>query len=134
MPKYAGEGVASGGHPGILGCSCLLFSGILIGYFRLACVGCTVSDTCHLSLRRCIISDAMMSCMMSRHHVCMGHMTFGYKSSQRAWFEALSALKALTFCKVLCSPGSPLAPAYGRCLTHVGCDVSSTSLGWSLLP
>ena len=134
MPQYAGEGVASGGHPGIPGCSFLSFSGILIGYFRLAHVRHTMSNVHHLSLRRCIVSDAMMSCMMSRHHMYMGHMTFGYKSLQRAWFEALSALKALTFHKVFCLPGSPLAPMYGRCLTCVGHDASSMSPGWSLLP
>ena len=134
MPKYVGEGVASGRHPGILGCPCLLFSGILAGYFGLARVGCAASDTRHLSLRCYVISDAVMSCMMSQCCTCMSHMTFGYKSSQRAWFRALSALEALMFCKVLCSPGSPLAPTYGWCLTRVGRDASSTSLGWSLLP
>ena len=124
----------SGGHPGIPGCSCLSFSGILVGYFGLARVGRAASDAHHLSLRCCIVSDTVMSCVMSRHHACMGHRTFGYKSLQRAWFEALSALKALTFHKVLCSPGSPLAPMYGWCITHVGCDASSASPGWSLLP
>ena len=126
--------MASGGHPGILGCPCLSVSGILVGYFGLACVGHAVSDAHHLSLRHCIISDAMMSCVTSWCHACMGHMTFGYKSSQRAWFEALSAQKALMFHKVLCSPGSSLAPTYGWCLTCIGCDTSSVSLGWSLLP
>ena len=129
-----GEGVASGRHPGIPGCSCLSFSGILVGYFGLARVGHSASDACHLSVRCCIISDAVTSCMTSQCRMCMGHMTFGCKSSQRAWFEALSALKALTFCKVLCSPGSPLAPAYGWCITHAGRDASSAFPGWSLLP
>ena len=87
--------VASGGHPGVPGCSCLSFSGILVGYFRLACVGRAASDAHHLSLRCCIVSNTVMSCMTSWCHTCMGHVTFGYKSSQRAWFEALSALKAL---------------------------------------
>ena len=32
------------------------------------------------------------------------------------------------------SSGLPLPPAYGWCLTRVGRDASSTSLGWSLLP
>ena len=126
--------MVSGGHPGIPGCPCLSVSGILVGYFGLACVRHAVFDACHLSLRCCIISDAMTSCVMSWHHACMGHMTFGYKSLQRAWFKALSAWKALTFHKVLCLPGSFLAPTYGWCLTRVGHDASSTSLGWSLLP
>ena len=126
--------MVSGGHPGILGCSCLSFSGILIGYFGLARVRRTASNVHHLSLRRCIVSDAVTSCMTSQQHMCMGHVTFGYKSLQRALFEALSALKALTFHKVLCLPGSPLAPTYGRCLMRVGHDTSSASLDWSLLP
>ena len=126
--------VASGGHPGVPGCPCLSFSGILAGYFGSAHVGRAASDMHHLSLRRCVVSDAMTSCMMSRCHACMGHMTFGYKSSQRAWLGALSALEALTFRKVLCLPGSPYAPVYGWCLMCVGCDASSTPLGWSLLP
>ena len=126
--------MASGGHPGVPGCSCLSFSGILIGYFELARVERAASEAHHLSLRHYVICDAVTSCMMSWHHVCMGHMTFGYKSSQRAWFKALSALKALTFRKVLCSPGSPLAPAYGWCIMRVSHDASSASLGWSLLP
>ena len=134
MPKYVGEGVASGRHPGVPGCPCLSCSGILAGYFGSARVGHAVSDTHHLSLRCCIVSDAVISCMMSQCCVCMGHMTFGYKSLQRAWLGALSALEALTFCKVLCSPGSPYAPMYGWCLTRVGSDASSMSLGWSLLP
>ena len=75
-PKYAGEGVVSGGHPGVPGCSCLSFSGILIGYFGLVHVGRAASDAHHLSLRCCIVSDAVMS----RCHMCMGHMTFGYKA------------------------------------------------------
>ena len=134
MPKYVGECVASGRHPGVLECPCLSFSGILTDYFGSACVGRAMSDARHLSLRCYVVSDAVMSCMMSQCCVCMGHMTFGYKSLQRAWLGALSALEALTFRKVLCSPGSPYAPMYGWCLTCVGRDASSTFLGWSLLP
>ena len=53
--------VASGGHPGVPGCSCLSFSGILVGYFGLAHVRHAASDVHYLSLRHCIISDAMTS-------------------------------------------------------------------------
>ena len=87
--------MASGGHPGIPGCPCLSVSSIPVGYFGLVRVGRAASDAHHLSLRRCIVSDSVTSCIMSRRCACRGHVTFGYKSSQRAWFEALSALKAL---------------------------------------
>ena len=85
---------------------------------------------------RCyIISGTVTSCMMSWHHVCMSHMTFGYKSSHRALFEALLLWYLLLFIWFsVCPSGSPLAPAYSWCPMRVGHNVSSVSLGWSLLP
>ena len=72
----------------------------------------------------------MMSCVTSWHCMCTGHMTFHYKSSADASFKALLALSSRPSVRL---SGSPLSPAYGWCLTRVGHDVSSTSLGWSLL-
>ena len=99
----------------------------LLVNFMVACVGHATSDVHHLSLDATLSLYAMTSCMMSQHCVCMGHMTFGYKSLRRGSFRALLLW-------VLGLPGSPLAPAYGWCLMRVGRDVSSTSPGWSLLP
>ena len=44
------------------------------------------------------------------------------------------ALWALSSWPLVHLSGLPLPPAYGWCLTRVGRNVSSTSLGWSLLP
>ena len=55
----------------------------------------------------------MTSCMMSWHHACMCHVTFGYKSSHGASFEALFALVALATRLVL---GSSIRFTLG---THV---------------
>ena len=70
---------------------------------------------------------AVTSFVMSQHCMCTGHVTFCYKRSADASFEALG----LWF---ICSSGSPLPPMCGWCLMRVGRDASSASLGWSLLP
>ena len=62
----------------------------------------------------------------SWHHTCTSPMTFCYKRSANTSFEALWLL--------VHPSGSPLSSAYGWCLMCVGCDVSSASPGWSLLP
>ena len=77
---------------------------------------------------------AVMSCVTSRHHTCSGHVTFCYKRSADASFEALLAHWALSSRSLVHPLGSPLSPAYGWCLTRVGHNMSSVSLGWSLLP
>ena len=71
------------------------------------------------------------SCVTSRHCTCTGHVTFCYKRSADVSFEALLALSSGP---LVCPSGLPLSPAYGWCLMRVGCDESSASLGWSLLP
>ena len=73
--------------------------------------------------------------MMSWCCMCMGHVTFKYKSSHNASFWALLLWQLLLLVWFLvCPSGSPLAPVYGWCPMCVGHDASSTSLGWSLLP
>ena len=77
------------------------------------------------------------SCVTSRHCTCTGHITVCYKRSANTSFEALLAhlaLWALSSWPFIRPSGSPWPPAYGRCLTRVGHDTSSASLGWSLLP
>ena len=69
----------------------------------------------------------------SRHHTCIGHVTFFYKRPASASFEAL--FHSFIFCELLVrTPGSPLSAACDWCLMRVGRDTSSASLGWSVLP
>ena len=76
---------------------------------------------------------AVTSCVTSQHCMCTSHVTFCYKRSADASFEALSGLLALGLW-FICSSGSPLSPASGWCPTCAGRDASSMSPGWSLLP
>ena len=88
---------------------------VFLDNFMLTHFGCTTSKAHHL------FSDITSSTAL-----CTGQMTFYYKRSAGTPFRAFW---------LLASPsGSPLSPAYGWCLMHVGRDASSTSLGWSLLP
>ena len=73
----------------------------------------------------------MTSYVISQCHMCMGHMTCWYKRSDIISFWALLLCWLLLLRLVL---GSPLAPPYGWCPMRVGCDASSVSPGWSLLP
>ena len=67
------------------------------------------------------------------HHMCSGHVTFVYKRMAGALFEALFC--SFSSCKLsVRTPGLPLSTACGWCLMRVGCNASSTSPGWSLLP
>ena len=76
---------------------------------------------------------AVTSCVTSRHHTCTGHMNFYYKRLANTSFKALLAHLVLGSRPLVHPSGSPLSPAYGWCLTHVGHDTSSASPGWSLL-
>ena len=117
------------GHPGG---PCLGFAAFL-GNFVLMCFRCTVSKVHCLIFGRYVVYGAVTSCVMSQCHTCTGHMTFYYKRLASALFSALFG--SSRFIRLLVHPsGSPLSPAYSWCLTHVGCDASSMSLDWSLLP
>ena len=72
---------------------------------------------------------AVTSYVMSQCYMCIGHMTFNYKRSTNASVGVLAC--CLSICQVRLYNQRPMG---GWCLTCVGCDASSTSLGWSLLP
>ena len=74
------------------------------------------------------LNGTVMSYVTSQHHTCIGHMTFYYKRSTNASVGG----SCLLFVHLSGSTLSP-EPACGWCLTGVGCNGSSTSLGWSLL-
>ena len=92
-------------------------------YFR-----CTTSEVCHLFLDVTSPRGAMTSYVTARLRMCTGHMISCYKRS------ALLALEALSSRPLVHPSGLPLSPVYGWCLTCIGCDTSSASPGWSLLP
>ena len=64
----------------------------LLGNFTLMHFGCTTSKVRHLFSYVMSSGGAVMSCVMSRCCMCMGHMTFCYKRSTDALFEALLVL------------------------------------------
>ena len=90
VPTYVGEGVASCGTPGALGgpyhVNCINY-----GHFWVFSRRCT-SDMLHL---KCVIpfidvtsfNDAMTSYVMSRCHMCIGHMTIYYKRATNTSVE-----------------------------------------------
>ena len=73
--------------------------------------------------------SAVISYVTSQHCMCIGHMTFAIKG-------------LLMPCSRLLAFGSSIRqvclyhqrPMSGWCLMRVGCNVSSASPGWSLLP
>ena len=67
-----------------------------------------------------------MACVTSHCHTCTSHATFHYKRSTDASSRALDLRVRLS--------GLPVVPVCGLCLTCVGHDASSASLGWSLPP
>ena len=75
------------------------------------------------------LNGAVMLCVMSQHHTCVGHMTFYYERSTNTSVGGSCLL-------FVHSSGLTLSPesACGWCLRCVGCNTSSMSLGWSLLP
>ena len=83
-----------------------------------------------LVLGHYVIYGAVMLCVMSWHCTYSGHMTFCYKRSASTLFWALFALISSWFVH----QAHDWSPANGWCLTCVGCDASSTSPCWSLLP
>ena len=100
----------------------------------LTCFGHAAFKVCHLFLDVTSSGGAVTSCVMSWHRTCTGHVTFYYKRSANASFEALLAHLALGSRQLVHPSGSSLSPMYGWCLTCVGFDMSSASPGWSLLP
>ena len=72
---------------------------------------------------------AVTSYVMSQCCMCIGHMTFNYKRPTNASVGVLAC--CLSICQVRLYHQRPTG---GWCLTRVGCDASSMSPGWSLLP
>ena len=119
MPKYAGQVMAFHRTPGILGvpllqCSCLsmaILDNFGLGVLWAQCIILLANVT--------LLKGTVMSYVTSQYCMCIGHMTFYYK-------RAANTLVGGSCLLFVHSSG-------GWCLTHVGCDASSTSLGWSLL-
>ena len=72
---------------------------------------------------------AVTSYMMSQCYMCIGHMTFYYKRSTNALVGVLACCSSVHQVRLYHQ-----RPVGGWCLTRVGCDTSSISLSWSLLP
>ena len=73
------------------------------------------------------LNGTVMSYVMSQHSTCIGHMTFYYKRSADTMVGG-SFLLFIRFDSIT----RDLHEA--GVLTHAGCDASSASPGWSLLP
>ena len=114
-------------HPAIRVVPALGFAAVL-GNSVFTHFGCATSEACHLFLDVTSPGGTMTSYVMSWPRICTGHMIGCYKRS------ALLARGTLSSRPLVHPSGSPLSPAYGWCLTRVGHDMSSASLGWSLLP
>ena len=128
-----GEGVSSRRPPSNPGGPCPRFCSLL-GNSMLTHFVHAASKVHHLFLDVTSSGVAMTSCVMSWCCTCTGHMTFHYKRLVDALFEALLAHLALGSRPLVPPSGLPLSPTYGWCLMRVGHNVSSASLGWSLLP
>ena len=76
-----------------------------------------------------LLNDAVTSYVTSRHHMCIGHMTFYYKRLPMPQWRVLACCLSIHQVQLYHQ-----RPACGWCLTHVGCNASGTSLGRSLLP
>ena len=87
---------------------------------------------------KCVIlfSDVTLlkGAVTSQHHTCIGHVTFYYKRV----CQCLGGGGGGGFLPVVCPfirfDSYHQRPTCGWCLTRVGHDASSASLGWSLLP
>ena len=127
MPKYTGEGVASHGTPGTLGVPLLHYSCLstaVLGNFGLAHFRHVILFANVTSL-----NSTMMSYEMSQYRMCIGHVTFYYKRASKASVGVLACCSSIHQVQLYHQ-----RPACGWCLPCVGRDVSSMSLGWSLLP
>ena len=120
------------GHPAL---RCAITAVLLSvhSHFRQFCGGHT-SDT---PRPKCIILFAdvtslkgtVMSYMTSQSCMCVGHMTFYYKRSANTSVGVLACCSSIHQVRLYHQ-----RPTDGWCLMCVGCDVSSMSQGWSLLP
>ena len=117
--------------PGALGVPLPHYS-YLVWPFK-AILGRHALDTVHL--KRVILfadvtslNDAVMSCVMSQHRMCAGHMSIYYKRATNTSVGVIACCSSV--CQVQLYHQRPVC---GWCLTHVGHDASSTSLGRSLL-
>ena len=120
--------MASRGPPGDPGGPCLGFCSIFLGNFMLTCFRHTVSEAHHLFSDVTSSGGTVMSCVMSQHCTYTSHITFCYKRSANTSFKVF-----WLFWLLVHPSGLPLSPTYGWCLTCVGRDMSSASLGCSLL-
>ena len=77
-----------------------------------------------MSLNGTVTSYVMSQCCM-----CVCHVTFYYKRSTNASVGVLACCLPICQVRLYCQ-----RPACGWCLTRVGDNASSVSLGWSLLP
>ena len=75
------------------------------------------------------LNNAVTSYVMSQCRMCSGHVTFCYKRSAKTSVGVLACCSS--FCQVRLYHQRPTCY---WCLTHVGHNVSSASLGCSLLP
>ena len=106
----------------------------VLGNSVLTHFGHAVSKVHHLFSDITSSGGTVTSCVMLQLCTCTGHMTFCYKRSADASFEALGALLALGSWPLV-RPFIRFALAtHSWCLMCVGRNASSTSLGWSLLP
>ena len=70
-----------------------------------------------------------MSYVMSQHRTCIGHVTFYYKRAANITVGGGGVLACCLSVRLYHQ-----RPVCGWCLTCVGCNASSVSPGWSLLP
>ena len=71
----------------------------------------------------------MMSYVMSQHYMCIGHGPFTIKGLLMPQWGLLACCSFVHQVRLYHQ-----RPMCGWCLTCVGCDASSASPGWSLLP
>ena len=81
------------------------------------------------------LKDAVMSYVTSQQCTCIGNVTFYYKrSADITWWEG-EFIWVLACCSSIRQVRLyHQRPTCGWCLMPVGCEASSTSPGWSLLP
>ena len=72
-----------------------------------------------------LLNGTVTSYVTSQCHTCIGHMTFYYKRATNTSVGGSSIHQVQLYHQ---------RPTCGWCLMRVGCDMSSASLGWSLLP
>ena len=118
-------------HPALWvysGCGALVLQPFL-GNFGWVRFGCAMFKARHLISDVTSLKGTVMSYVTSQCHTCVCHMTFYYKRSADALVGVLACCSSVHQVQLYHQ-----RPTCGWCLTRVGCDASSTSLGWSLLP